>query len=213
MIHQVSAVPSTLYQKIKLILDGSLLVISGDPLIRQPTNTASLLLEIQPNEEPPYLTGFHFEETFYIQVAPEYTMLVPPIMDDFLNPQVAVMMLQMQYFPGLGLGRNHQGIAKFSNIPTQHYSFGLGYKPTKENYAQKAKEAHEKALAKKEGRLTPMKKVKILPTTNSYWIREGDDFPFCGFSEPLINPASGKHTLSLEIFFDMEPYFDNLSGK
>ena len=32
-IHQVSAVPSTLHQKIKLILDGSLLVISGYPLI------------------------------------------------------------------------------------------------------------------------------------------------------------------------------------
>ena len=66
----------------------------------------------------------------------------------------------MQYFPGLGLGHNYQGIAKFPNIPTQHYSFGLGYKPTKEDYAQKAKEAHEKALAKKEGRLVPMKKGK-----------------------------------------------------
>ena len=45
-IHQVSAVPSTLHQKIKLILDGSLLVISGDPLICQSTDAASPLLEI-----------------------------------------------------------------------------------------------------------------------------------------------------------------------
>ena len=73
-------------------------------------------------------------------------------MDDYLNPQVAVMMLQMQYFSGLGLGHNLQGIAKFPNIPTQYHSFGLSYKPTKEDYAQKAKEAREKALAKKEGR-------------------------------------------------------------
>ena len=135
-------------------------------------------------------------------------MLVPPIMDDFLNPQVAAMMLQMQYFPGLGLGRNHQGIATFPSIPTQHYSFGLGYKPTREDYAQKAKEAREKALAKKEGRPIPMKKVKIPPTMNGYWIREGDDFPFCGFPEPFIDPPSGKRTLGLEIFFDMEPHFD-----
>ena len=87
-------------------------------------------------------------------------MLVSPVMDDFLNPQVAAMMLQMQYFPGLGLGRNHQGIATFLSIPTQHYSFGLGYKPTREDYAQKAKEAREKALAKKEGETHPYEKGK-----------------------------------------------------
>ena len=133
------------------------MVINGDPFICQPIDAASPLLEIQPNEEPPYLTGFHFEETFYIQADPEHAVLVSPVMDDFLNPQVAIMMLQMQYFPHLGLGRNHQGIAKFLNILVQHYSFGLGYKPTKEDYAQKAKEAHEKALAKKEGRPVPMK--------------------------------------------------------
>ena len=69
-------------------------------------------------------------------------------------------MLQMQYFPALGLDHNHQGIAEFPNIPTQHYSFRLGYKPTKEDYAQKAKEAREKALAKKEWRPIPMKKGK-----------------------------------------------------
>ena len=76
-------------------------------------------------------------------------MLVPFVMDNFLNPQVTVMMLQMQYFLSLGLGRNHLGTAKLPNIPTQHYSFRLGYKPTKEDYAQKTKETHEKALAKK----------------------------------------------------------------
>ena len=137
------------------------------------------------------------------------------LLDDFLNPQVAAMMLQMQYFPGLGLGRNHQAIAKFPNIPVQHYSFGLGYKPTREDYVQKAKEAREKALAKKEGRPILMKKVKIPPTMNSYWIHEGDDFLFCGFPEPFIDPVSGKRTPGLEIFFDMEPNLDvdNLLGK
>ena len=97
----------------------------------------------------------------------------------------------------------------------QHYTFGLGYKPTKEDHAQKAKEAREKALAKKEGRPIPMKKVRIPPTMNGYWIREGDDLPFCGFSEPFTDPASGKRTPSLEIFFEMEPHFDvdDISGK
>ena len=50
---------------------------------------------------------------------------------------------------------------------------------------------------------------------NGYWIREGDEFPFCGFPEPFIDPASGKRTPGLEIFFDMERHFDvdNISGK
>ena len=59
---------------------------------------------------------------------------------------------------------------------------------------KKLKEAREKALAKKEGRPIPMKKIKIPSTMNGYWIREGDDFPFCGFLEPFIDPASGKRT-------------------
>ena len=106
----------------------------------------------------------------------------------------------MQYFPSLGLSSKYQGIAKFSNIPVQYYTFGLGYKPTEEDYTRKAKNAREKALAKKEGRPIPMTKVKIPPTMNGYWIREGDDFPFCGFPEPFIDSASGKHVPGLEIF-------------
>ena len=119
------------------------------------------------------------------------------------------MMLQMKYFLGLGLGRNHLRIAEFLNIPVQHYTFGLGYKPTKEDYAWKAKKACEKALAQKEGRPIPMTKVKIPPTMNNYWIREGNDFLFYGFPKPFIDAASGKRFLSLEIVFDMKPDTDN----
>ena len=70
-------------------------------------------------------------------------------------------------------------------------------------------------MAKKEERPIPLKKVKIPPTMNGYWIREGDDFPFCGFPEPFIDLASGKRTWGLEIFFDMKPHFDvdDISGK
>ena len=59
----------------------------------------------------------------------------------------------------------------------------------REDYAQKDKEAHEKALTNKEGRPVPLKKVKIPPTMSGYWIREGNDFPFCGYTEAFINPA------------------------
>ena len=104
------------------MLDGSLLVISGDPFTRQPANTTNPLLEILPNEEPPFLTGFTFEDTLSVQADPNPSKLIPHIMDDYLNPQVATMMLHMDYFSGLGLSHNQQRITEFPHIPMQRHT-------------------------------------------------------------------------------------------
>ena len=40
-------------------------------------------------------------------------------------------------------------------------------------------------------------------TLNGRFVREGEDFPFCGFPEPWLN-AERKRVPGFEIFFDLQ---------
>lgn len=52
--------------------------------------------------------------------------------DGFLVSSAALeMMRKMNYMPGLGLGRNQQGIAEFPSFLENSHHFGLGYVPKK----------------------------------------------------------------------------------
>lgn len=69
----------------------------------------------------------------------------------------------------MGLGKKHQGIPTFPHIPVNTLTLGLGYKPTKQEIVQKARQAREKVLARKEGRELPQKKLTIC-TMNVTWV-------------------------------------------
>ena len=77
-------------------------------------------------------------------------------------------------------------------IATQRHIFGLGYKPT-------TKEFKENERKNKEERNSYKK-----TTLNEYFVKEGDDFPFCGFLEPWINKNDIRLKLGFKIFFDYE---------
>ncbi|KAF5932738.1 hypothetical protein HYC85_028909 [Camellia sinensis] len=50
----------------------------------------------------------------------------------------------------------------------------------------------------------------IWGTLNGRFVREGEDFPFCGFPEPWLN-AEGKRVPGFEIFFDMQLFGDDVA--
>ena len=52
----------------------------------------------------------------------------------------------------------------------------------------------------------------IQGTLNGRFVREGEDFPFCGFPEPWIN-AEKKHVPGFEIFFDLQLSGDDVVEK
>lgn len=59
----------------------------------------------------------------------------------------------------------------------------------------------EKGKARAEGRVPDIKISPYRPTLNGYFIKEGDDFPYCGFPEPMFNPTTKTRVPGFEIFF------------
>lgn len=39
------------------------------------------------------------------------------------------------------------------------------------------------------------------PTLNGYFVKEGEDFPFCGFPEPPVDQVTKTRVPGFEIFF------------
>ena len=59
-----------------------------------------------------------------------------------------------------------------------------------------------KARAKQMGKPFDLMHRPIQGTLNGRFVREGEDFPFCGFPEPWLN-AERKRVPGFEIFFDL----------
>ncbi|KAI8550831.1 hypothetical protein RHMOL_Rhmol06G0138200 [Rhododendron molle] len=97
-----------------------MLTIHGDSEIRTPIENNALLLEIQHGEEDIVLGGFSLDTS--------KSMFSVRIDDDFVISNVAIkIMKKMSYMPGLVLGKNLQGPAKFEVRGTLMRTAGLGY--------------------------------------------------------------------------------------
>lgn len=120
----VMVVPSTLHQKIILGLGSRILIIYGDSGIHPHIEDNAPLREIMHGEEDVALGGFSLVTSGKV-----YTIQMD---EDFSISSAALeMMRKMKYMPGMGLGRNQQGIAEFPSFPENSHRFGLGYVPKK----------------------------------------------------------------------------------
>ncbi|GKU89512.1 hypothetical protein SLEP1_g3641 [Rubroshorea leprosula] len=117
-IHVAGAVPSTLHQKVKYIVNGVLVTVNGDEehIIRKATTI-------------PYLG-----------------------VDPGTYEVVAKIMLACHYQLGKGLGLNGQGILEPIEVIQAGGTFGLGYKPKKEDWQRMRAIKAEKRFARLQGR-------------------------------------------------------------
>ncbi|KAH7851894.1 hypothetical protein Vadar_018041 [Vaccinium darrowii] len=107
---------------------------------------------IQPDGEEPYLTGFHFEDACFLET--NLKAYAPPRIatEDVDNPNVLTIMNKMGFFPGMGLGKRHQGIPSFLDIPVNKFTFGFGYKPTEQVIFTESEGSQGESISQKRGK-------------------------------------------------------------
>lgn len=119
----IMSVPSSLHQKVQLGLAEGSFTIYGDSGIYPHAADNAPILEIIHGEEDVTLGGFSFDT-----VDDVHTIKID---EDFMISSVAVkMMKKMSYMPGMGLGRDNQGVPEFPKFRANNGRFGLGYVPT-----------------------------------------------------------------------------------
>ncbi|GKV38839.1 hypothetical protein SLEP1_g46704 [Rubroshorea leprosula] len=147
-IHVARAVPSTLHQKVKYIINGVLVTVNGDEehVIRRATTIP--YLGVDPGT---YESSYHSMEC----AAASY------IHPRFRGKRVemgkptkvaARIMLSYHYQLGEGLGLNGQRILEPIEVIQTWGTFGLGYKPKKEDWQRMRAVKAEKRLARLQGR-------------------------------------------------------------
>ena len=94
----------------------------------------------------------------------------------FCSHEVIAIMKSMGYIPSMGLGKEEKGVVEFRNVKIQVTREDLGFFEGCDEIK------------------------KNLDTLNGNFMKEGGNFPYCGFSEPWVG-KNGKVYPGWEIFF------------
>ena len=106
---------------------------------------------------------------------------IPPDTVPYLNERVIAMMHSMGYFPGRGLGGIKNGITEpIEPHAREGNRTGLGIKEEDDSFAVMASSGS---------------------SLNGWFVKEGEDFPYCGFQEPWVD-SKGQRVQGIEIFFE-----------
>jgi len=116
-IHSVGVAPSTLHQKLKFVVEGHLVIISGEEDIL--VSCPSSMPYVEPAEES-LETAFQSFEV--VSIASVDSFSGQPCLSN-TAVMVARVMLGNGYEPGMGLAKDNSGRTSLGK-------FGLGYKPT-----------------------------------------------------------------------------------
>ena len=100
-IHEASAIPSSLHQKVKFIHERHIILIQHD---RDVVTSSKPVLHIYRSEDDLHLTGFTFDEVQVVSLADDNGDLMPMSFNQHNSTSVLSMMRGMSYMPGLGFG-------------------------------------------------------------------------------------------------------------
>lgn len=126
-IHSAGAVPSSLHQKVKFIIDKNLISISGeeDLLVTKPPS----MPYVEAAEEA-LESAFQSFEVVNVTYIGEGSPIPKP-RPSGASMMMAKVMLENSHHPGKGLGRYCQGTEKPIHLPRNDERLGLGYEPTR----------------------------------------------------------------------------------
>ena len=167
--HPPGGVPSTLHQKIKFPHEDKVVTISAE------TDTAIAALRLAPKEIP---------------ISPSFKICM--IYKSWMNEKVVLnMMRNMEFFPGLGLGKYQQGLPGFVDQETPRLKHGIGY--GEEDGSDTELDIWDQL--DKEAKIEAKK-----GTLKITFFREGTKYPYQGTPEPIL--MAGEVIPGFEIFAD-----------
>ena len=162
-IHQVGALLFSLHQKIKIPIGDEVIIVSEDfEKVILPKNT--LVLGIGSHDIQ--LIGFSCESRVHALMTQNISYL-PPNTVHYLNELVVAMMHFIGYFPGQGLEDSKVGISE----PIDPYMQGRNHT----GLGLKGKDDGFFVITSPDSSL------------NRLFVKESEDFPYCGFQEPWVN--------------------------
>ncbi|EOY19365.1 Gag-pro-like protein [Theobroma cacao] len=146
-IHMARAIPSSLHQKVKFIVDGKIVCVNGeeDLLISKPADTP--YVEVAKEVPECSFRSFEFVNTTYVGEG-----TTPPIPRLSKTTKMVVsQIVRKGCRAGAGLGRELQGIRRPIRATKNEERFGLGYKPIKKEREEMIAERKRERLARFKG--------------------------------------------------------------
>ncbi|KAH1246821.1 hypothetical protein GmHk_06G016834 [Glycine max] len=165
-IHSVGVVPSTLHQKLKFVVEGHLVIVSGEEDIL--VSCPSSMPYVEAAEES-LETAFQSFEV--VSISSVDSLFGQPCLSE-AAVMMARVMLGNGYEPGMGLGKDNGGITSLIKTQGNRGKYGLGYKPTQADMKRSI------AGRKNSGQ-------------SSRWKQESEGSPPCHISRSFISAGLG----------------------
>ncbi|OVA11235.1 G-patch domain [Macleaya cordata] len=190
-LHQNNAVASTLHQRVKFPHEGKIVVIFGDvDEVQEMANHKGK--NVVPVIEPVGTLCNYTEEAINVLQARPMIREKIPTRFEYGNRRVAYLLRKHRFFPGMGLGRCHQGITEplRSRAAALEGTFGLGYRPTKEEIQQRGIEKGKKAQARNRGEpcVSPSIDWSKQPRYSEWFVKKGHGAVIPTFSKKSSVP-------------------------
>uniref|UniRef100_A0A2N9GU32 RNA-directed DNA polymerase n=1 Tax=Fagus sylvatica TaxID=28930 RepID=A0A2N9GU32_FAGSY len=171
-LHTAGAVPSSLHQKMKLIIGNQLVTI----LAEEP-------ISIYNDGEIPYIDGCASEEASFhsfefVTVIHRVAAVEPRLSKAGI--MVAKEFVKAGFQPGQGLGYANQGRTAIVTLEGNKDRYGLGYTPTRKDRQMAYEARRQRAAAKLRGEKWPERKMVIphirttFPASAMFQVDEGD---------------------------------------
>jgi hypothetical protein len=171
-LHTAGAVPSSLHQKMKLIIGNQLVTI----LAEEP-------ISIYDDGEIPYIDGCAPEEASFhsfefVTVIHRVAAVEPRLSKAGI--MVAKEFVKAGFQPGQGLGCANQGRTTIVTLEGNKDKYGLGYTPTRRDRQMAYEARRQRAAAKLKGEKWPERRIAIphirttFPASAMFQVDEGD---------------------------------------
>lgn len=121
-IHMAGAVPSTLHQPVKYIINGELVSLAAENGKVKASGGNIFVINLDEIMEPPGFQAFEISTTSYIPLG--LSALKPRVAEEVMVKE----MIGVDFYSGQGLGKNDLGIFQPIQILIQKTRAGLGYR-------------------------------------------------------------------------------------